>query len=244
MQCNGDAMQATSNRKHARDPRLIEGVIANLALMAGVSRHAVKALAAQAAVVHANRGDLVIARGKPVAGVYAIAYGSVKTRLLHPNGQELVLALLGPGATLGEAPAVLARPAKLDAVALADSMFVVLSAAGIAAHADRDPRLARNLATALAQRMQALLLEFEQSLLPSLQRLAAYLDSIAEPAQTPGIWTARLPVSKTLVAARLGVKKETLSRLLRQLTARGLIEVAQREIRILDRAGLAAVSTP
>jgi CRP-like cAMP-binding protein len=79
-------------------------------------------------------------------------------------------------------------------------------------------------------------------MLPSLQRLAVYLDSIAEPAEAPGTWVARLPVSKTLVAARLDIKKETLSRLLRQLAARGLISVARREIRILDRAALAAVT--
>jgi CRP/FNR family transcriptional regulator len=52
----------------------------------------------------------------------------------------------------------------------------------------------------------------------------------------------RLPVSKTLVAARLGVRKETLSRLLRELAGRGLISVTQREVKILDRRGLAAVT--
>ena len=48
-------------------------------------------------------------------------------------------------------------------------------------------------------------------------------------------------MSKTLVAARLGMKKETLSRLLRRLAADGLIEVSRREIAILDRAALTRV---
>ena len=219
-------MQATSNRKHWRDARLIDGVIANLALMDGVSRHVVRALSEQATLIHASRGEQVIDRGEPVAGLFAIAYGSVKTRLLHANGQELVLGLLGPGSTFGEASALLGRPAKL-------------SAAGISAQANRHPRLALNLANTLAQNTHALLLEFEQRMLPSLQRLAAYLQSIAEPADVPGTWSVRLPVSKTLLAARLGMKKETLSRLLRQLMARGLVQVEQRDIRILDRVGLA-----
>jgi CRP-like cAMP-binding protein len=51
-----------------------------------------------------------------------------------------------------------------------------------------------------------------------------------------------LPVSKTIVAARLGMKKETLSRLLHQFTADGIIGVARREIAILDRARLASVA--
>ena len=53
---------------------------------------------------------------------------------------------------------------------------------------------------------------------------------------------ARLPATKTAVAARLGVKKETLSRLLHALAARSVIEVRGRDVAILDRAGLAALA--
>ena len=121
-------------------------------------------------------------------------------------------------------------------------MLVVINAACIGAQTQSDPRLARNVANTLARRVHALLAEFERGMLPSLQRLAAYLDSIAEPGESPGTWVAHLPVSKTLVAARLDMKKETLSRLLRHLAARGLISVARRDIRVLDHAALAAVT--
>ena len=57
-----------------------------------------------------------------------------------------------------------------------------------------------------------------------------------------GAGRVELPVSKTVVAAQLGMKKETLSRLLRQLALDGVIEVARREISILDRAGLKRVA--
>jgi CRP/FNR family transcriptional regulator len=107
----------------------------------------------------------------------------------------------------------------------------------------RDPRLARNVASNLASKAQALMAQFEDSRLSTLQRLAAYLQSIAEPTSTPDVWAARLPVSKTVVAARLGMKKETLSRLLRRLTQRGVIEVTRRDITILDRAGLVDASS-
>lgn len=235
-------MNAISNRKPTRDPRLIEGVLGNLALMEGVSRQVIRQLSTQSALVNAKRGETVVRRGEAVPGLFAIAYGSVKKRLPHPGGGEVVLALLGPGDTFAEVPALLARASKIDAIALADSMFVVINAACISAQAQSDPRLARNVTNTLARRLQALILEFERGMLPSLQRLAAYLESIAEPGEAPGTWIARLPVSKTLVAARLDIRKETLSRLLRQLAARSLISVAQREIRILDRAALAAVT--
>jgi CRP/FNR family transcriptional regulator len=201
----------------------------------------VRQLSTQCTVLTAKRGEVVLSRGAAVRGVYAIAYGSVKKRLRHPGGAELVLALLGPGDTFAEVPALLARPSGLDAVALDDSMLVMINAACISAQTERDPRLARNVANTLARRLQAMLYEMERRMLPSLQRLAAYLDSIAEPGAAPGAWVARLPVSKTLVAARLDMKKETLSRLLHELAERGTISVSRRVITIHDRPRLAAV---
>lgn len=48
----------------------------------------------------------------------------------------------------------------------------------------------------------------------------------------------RLPASKTLIASRLDMTKETFSRLLRSLSEQGLIRVARDEITLLDRDGL------
>ena len=107
---------------------------------------------------------------------------------------------------------------------------------------DREPRFARGMALVLAERKLELLAELEAATRRGAQRLASYLAALPEDAGGNGECTVHLPVSKTLVAARLGVKKETLSRLLRSLAARGLIAVDNREVRILDRTGLAAVT--
>ena len=247
----GDAAVATQ-RRHAvnailkrnphRDLRLIEGVLANLPLMEGVSRLVMRQLAMQSTVITVRRGETVVRRGEPVPGVFAIAYGSVKKRLPHRSGSELVLALLGHGETFAEVPALLACAARVDVVTLAQCLLVVVDGAGIRAQAQSDLPLMRNMANAVARRMDALLGEIERGLLPGLQRLSAYLDSIAEPGDAPGTWIARLPVSKTLLAARLDLTKETLSRMLRRLVARGVILVGRREIIILDRRSLAAVA--
>lgn len=235
-------MNAAAKRRVIRDPRLIEGVLANLPLMEGVSRQVVRQLSTQSTVLSAKRGEVLVSRGDSVRGVYAIAYGSVKKRLRHPGGAERVLALLGPGDTFAEVPALLAHPSRVEAVALADSMLLMINAACISVQTERDPRLARNVANVLARRLQALLGELERGMLPSLQRLAAYLDSLAEPGAAAGAWIARLPVSKTLIAAHLDMKKETLSRLLRELARRGVVEVSRREITILDREALAQLT--
>jgi DNA-binding MarR family transcriptional regulator len=52
----------------------------------------------------------------------------------------------------------------------------------------------------------------------------------------------QLPASKTVIAARLGVTKETLSRLLRQMSDEGLIAMSKRELTLRDRERLAAAA--
>ena len=167
--CGAISMNAAANRKPVRDPRYIEGVLAGLPLMEGVSRQVIRQLSTQSALLHAQRGETVVRRGDAVRGLFAIAYGSVKKRLQHPGGAEVVLALLGPGDTFAEVPALLACPARVEAVALSDSMLVTIGAGCIATQAVSDPRLARNVVKILARRMHALLAEFERGLLPSLQ---------------------------------------------------------------------------
>jgi len=222
----------------ATTPLQIKAVLEKLPLLEGLNQEAIRELATQSSLTRVSRGELVVRRGERVPGLYAVAFGQVKTCLPQNGGSEMVLGLLGPGATFGKSAVLLGRPAQVDVVALDDTMLVAVRAACVVALVERNLRFSRNLARALAERNHGLVAELETSRLRSAQRLAAYLDSIAQPAAQPGIWAARLAVSKTLLASRLGIKKETLSRLLRDLAGGGLIDVAGREITIRDRRAL------
>jgi CRP-like cAMP-binding protein len=207
-----------------------------------VSPEAVRELGTQASILRSRRGEVIVRRGEQVPSVYAVAFGTVKTRLPRPHGSEVVLGLLGAGTTFGKSAVMLGAPSQVDVVALDDTMLVAIRASCVLAMLERNLRFSRNLARALAEGNQALVAELESGRLPSAQRLAAYLDSIAEPAAEPGLLAARLAVSKTLVAARLGIKKETLSRLLREFASDGLIEVAGRTIAICDVGALRRIA--
>jgi CRP-like cAMP-binding protein len=213
-------------------------VLDKLSLLEGVSPDAIRELATQSSVVRPGRGEVIVRRGERVPYLYAVAFGTVKKRLPRPHGSEVVLGLLGPGKTFGKTSVVLSAPSRVDVVALDDAMLIAIRAGCVVTLVERNLRFSRNLARALAEHNQALLAELENGKLRSAQRLAAYLDSIAEPAAEPGLVAARLPVSKTLLAARLGIKKETLSRLLREFASDGLIEVSGRTIAIRDAGAL------
>ena len=227
------------------DTRLMQGLVPRLRIFRDVAAANLGPLIKQCWVMSAPRGTTIIERGARLPGVFGLAYGSVKLGLRGPDGEERVLQLVSPGQTFGEAKSLLGRPGHREAIALADSKLVVIPVAAIFALMDREPRFARTMALLLAERTLEMLAEVESAMQRGAQRLAAYLGALAESPEGNGNGgtVVRLPVSKTLVAARLGVKKETLSRLLRQFAAEGVIEVSRREISILDRDALTKLSS-
>ena len=226
-----------------RDPRLLEGVLSNVHLFHGIGQRQIADLAARAKGLQFRRGAIVCAQGGCIPGLHAIAYGQVKLAFRGAEDEERVMRIAGPVETFGLAASVLGRPTPYEAVALDDSLLVMVPSAAILAMVENDPRFARAVIHALAERTMTLLAEVEAGALRGgVQRLASYLDSLAGSNGGNGSCTVRLPTTKTVIASRLGVKKETLSRLLRDLAQKGLIAVEQREVAILDRPGLAAVA--
>jgi CRP/FNR family transcriptional regulator, dissimilatory nitrate respiration regulator len=196
----------------------------------------VEAVAGLRWALAAGRGDTIARRGERLPGLFIVAHGLVKLALHGAENEERVLRLVGAGQSFGEATALLGRAARYEARALREAKLVVVPAAPLFALRDREPRFGRARVHLLTERNLELLAELEAaSLQRSAQRLASYLHSLANGGAERSV---RLPVSKTVLAARLGVTKETLSRLLRRFAADGLIAVSRADIALLDRPGL------
>lgn len=241
--CNDDAVQKRMEND-LRDRRLIEGVLANSALMRGATAAQVVAVAAQCRALPVRRNDVVVECSARLPGIIAVAYGTLKLSLCTPGNQRRVLRLIKAGETFGEAAALTGRPSPYEVRALSECKLVVVPSAAILAALERDPLAARQVLQLLAERYFELVGELESAAVRrGAQRLASYLDSLAERGSGNGMWAVRLPATKTVVASRLDMKKETLSRLLKQLATQGLISVAGQDITILDRARLAALSS-
>lgn len=222
-----------------RSEQFIEGVLENQPLFREAGPEHRTALARSCVTLSARRGDLLARQGERVPGMFIVGYGLAKLALRRPPANR-VLRLVAAGESFGAAAALLGRAAPYEAVALNDSKLLVVPAAAILQLVEREPRFARTLVTLLAERALELLAEVEAaSLQGGAQRLAAYLTSLVD----AGELAVRLPMSKTLVAARLGMKKETLSRLLARFAAEGLIEPTRREITIRDRERLARLGS-
>jgi len=217
--------------------RLALGVLARVPLFQQVSRQHFAEVVRQARTLHYGRGQIVARRGELVPGLLAVAYGMVKLTLRGASGAERVLRLVGPSQTFGEVALFRQQPLPLDAVAVVDTGLVLVPAATLLALIDSDAHFARGLVASLCQRIHAMVSDFEAvSMHGATERLAAYLQSLADSPQAASV---TLPAAKKLIAARLGMTKETFSRALRELARDGLVRVAGRNIALLDRERLA-----
>jgi len=217
--------------------RLAAAVLAKLPLFQQVSPQHLGELMRHARTLFVRRGQTVARRGEPVPGLLAVAYGMVKLTLRGSTGAERVLRLVGPSQTFGEVALFAQRLLPLDAVAVVDTRLVLVPAAPLLALMDRDPHFGRSLVASLCERMHALVCDFEATTMHgAAERLAAYLESLAA---SPTATRVTLPAAKKLIAARLGMTKETFSRALHELAQAGLLQVAGRDVLLLDRARLA-----
>lgn len=233
----------TSVNKRPGAAATLEGVMAHLPLFSGVTPGNLDAIAGHCWAVSGPRGGALLRAGARLPGIYAVAYGSVKLALRNGGAEERVLRHVAARQTFGEASALLGRPSPYEAVALAEAKLVVIPSAPLLELIERETRFARALVTILAEGHLQLCAEMGSATLRrGAARVASYLDELASGGNLQSECAVQLPFSKTLLAARLGMKKETLSRLLRQLSAAGVIAVTRRRILILDRARLRQAS--
>ena len=226
-----------------REQQLLEVMIGKLRLFSDATPAQRAGVAAQCWTLPLARGSALVRRGEPLPGVLAVVHGSVKLRIPVKGGRERVIRIVAAGESFGESAALLGKAAPFEPVALASAKLVVIPTAAIFSLIERDPGVARAVVLVLAERHLRLVQELFTSVpRRGVQRLASYLDAVAEPVPGNGEFRARLPGTKTLVAAQLGMSKETLSRLLRSLATRAVLRVSRREIAILDRAALSALA--
>lgn len=193
------------------------------------------------------RGELLFQRGAPAGDAFwLIAVGQIKLFFPAANGNERVLATLHEKQCFGEAQALLGEPYPYSAEALTDGLLLRVDRSVYARLHDEMPPLASGLMTGMAAQICDLLHEIEQiSVCSGIERVANYLLKRCEAYATEngcGSCIVTLPMAKQLLASRLNLKPETLSRIFHDLSGDGLIQVEGRRIVVPDVERLRALT--
>ena len=163
----------------------------------------------------------LFAAGDPADRFFAVIEGSVRLYVTLPDGRETIIAVLGAPASFGEAAMFSSGLFPVNAIATAGSALLHIDAAAFLANLAARPALGLSMLQSMRKWELRLLEEIRQAkLLSTAQRLAGFLLSLCDGRE--GEVTVKLPFRKTLLADKLGIKPETLSRNLQRLAAAGV----------------------
>jgi CRP/FNR family cyclic AMP-dependent transcriptional regulator len=172
-------------------------------------------------------------------GLVVILEGLAKVRSYSADGEEVVMALLGPGDLLGEMAVLTAGVRNADVVALTRLLTVKLRAGAYRQLLFQDCNLALELARLLAQRLTVLNRRFLLRGADAGTRLLATLLDLALTVSRDRDPLALIPpLAQRELAVMAGLSRETTSRTLSQLRQRGTVIDDPQGMRIVDLPSL------
>ena len=189
----------------------------------------------------AEAGRVFYQRGDAARHFFVVLEGRVRLSVFSRGGEEKVIEILGPGKIFGEVgmfseggcypvTAVAASRARIARVANRDYLQILREC----------PETCLRMLSHLASRLSRHVQQIEDATLdPATDRLVHLIES-RMPEGHDGPVDVRLDESRQELASFLSMKPETLSRVLRTLTASGAIVVDGRYVRVPDRVALRA----
>lgn len=188
-----------------------------------------------------EEGQVLFEQQRPANEIFMLQSGQVKLARISPEGQEKVIDLISPGDTFAEAIMFSgASVYPVTAAALCTSELLCFDAntyTGIL-HQSTDACFA--IMAQMSRRQHWLISEIDRLTLHNATfRIIAYLlDQI--PSTHLGTSEVRLNTPKHVVASRLSMTPETLSRTLSRLNRDGLIDINEHSIVLKDLGQLRA----
>ena len=182
------------------------------------------------------KGEMLFQKGDTPKGFFVVIFGQVKLAFPSPQGNEKVVQIVGPRQSFGEAVMFMDRPYPVFAEGLVDSLLLHIASAPVFELLETEPLFARRMLAGLSMRLHSLVQDVETySLRSSAQRVVGYLLQQCPPNESnDGALNISLPTSKQVIASRLNLTPETLSRIFHDLSANGLIGVSGKQITIND----------
>lgn len=212
----------------------IARLLAELPLFQQLRDREIACLAAETREIKLLKGQILFQKGDPLDGFYVVIEGQIKLAFSSPQGHEKVVSMVGPKGSFGEAVMFMEIPCPVFTQALEDSWLLYIAKQAIFAAINRDSAFAHLMLAGLSMRLHTLINDVEDySLRSSTQRVIGFLLELGG-TLADGRAEFDLPASKYVIASRLNLTPETLSRILHTLHEAGLIAVKNKHIAIPD----------
>lgn len=212
-----------------------------LRIFEGVEPERVEVMLSASFLQRFPAGVELVNEGEPADFLHVVIEGRVEVFSSYRD-RETTVAVLGPGQCFIMAAVVLDRIYLKSARSLTPARVLLIPADAVRRAFSEDAAFARCLATDLAEAYRMVVKELKnQKLRSGLERLANWL--LAHQAEAGGPSRFELPFEKRVLAARLGLRPEVLSRALGSLVAYK-VKVRGSTIEIGDAEALRRLAKP
>ena len=191
-------------------------------------------------------GRPIVRQGEAVSCLYLVTSGAVRLAAVLPSGREVVVGLLGAGELFGEVALLGDGASPVEARAVGEAEVAVLPISSILAVVERNPASATELLRLIASRLHRTATALEEALAHDVPTRVSR--RLCELARRHGIRQGRgvrlpLPLTQEDLGRMVGASRESVSKSLSALSARGLIRTEQRRYVIPDLHALERAST-
>jgi CRP/FNR family transcriptional regulator, dissimilatory nitrate respiration regulator len=209
-----------------RRRRLDPSMLGDLPLFDGLGDERIMNLLAGAAVeMHPPRAMLFDA-GSPADAFFILLSGRVKLMAISPEGKESIVEIVEPVSSFAEAAMFASGRYPVSAETLEEADLIRVRASAFMGALREDQELAQRMLAALYRWNRQLGRERKALKAQNpAQRVAWFLLSLAsdlDGGDSPGGVTVALPYKKSVIASRLGMEPESLSRVFARLREHGV----------------------
>lgn len=182
-----------------------------------------------------SRGTTVVQSGETTDNVYFVLTGSLKVLVSDEDGREVILTIIGQGDVFGEMGGLDAEPRSATVTAVAASDLIVIPQVDFRQILANNFDICLRVMCNMAKRLRAADRKIESlALMDVYGRVARLLLDMAEPAEE-GRSIVRKKISKQDIARMIGASREMVSRVMKDLQARGLLEETPTGLVIIER---------
>ncbi|WP_026487128.1 Crp/Fnr family transcriptional regulator [Caldanaerobius polysaccharolyticus] len=196
----------------------------------------IKQIADIATIKNVKEGTIIFQQGDPGEAVYVVKEGSVKISMVDEDGKEYIIHIMKEGEVFAEATLFNSGPYPANAEAVDDAALIVLNNAKLEDLIKSNSELALELIKVMAKRLQDVSKQINSlALRDAIGRTISVLIRLAEEkGEKVEKGVVIKDISRQDLASMVGTTRETVTRILNQMSRGKLLELDRQKIIIKD----------